>query len=472
MFEKSRTVLCTPRQDLLAKYPTRLERTSDQINHPRPIFRITIDCHDVRGDLNTWHNDHVKTGSVHHLRVEHPCLGLRRNYCCRSWAPTAGERGGRRKQPATLGVSAGRNLRWDFWELFSLALFDKILFKVIRQAALRKFTSRNGVRKKWWVCHTWKPAHTLSWKTCRFVLFGPTTTEPARLEYWDNERKWRAKTPPKRSIVLQKCFNINRKLDTRSGWRSKEIALVWHQLFLMLFLSGILEARLSLLSTPWMTACQLSSRRRTSSATGSTSCSLCSKARAATWTGSDRCRTTSTCGTSRSRRSLLKRTTSPRWTTWKARNVSAWPQTLWSSSRSAPTTVSSSPTRVCAAVPTTTGTSNSRPVAILPLALERSSSTVTILRCLSTSTRRWSRRWRTRRARSTTWNPLVPEIAPYRWARRSEPEEVKCRPRRAFLETWNATGRSRNLRGREEASLVRWLLSQGWSHQDRTPWGN
>ena len=58
---------------------------------------------------------------------------------------------------------------------------------------------------------------TLSWKTCRFVLFGPTTTEPARLEYWDNERKWRAKTPPKRSIVLQKCFNINRKLDTRSG---------------------------------------------------------------------------------------------------------------------------------------------------------------------------------------------------------------------------------------------------------------
>ena len=51
----------------------------------------------------------------------------------------------------------------------------------------------------------------------RFVLFGPTTTEPARLEYWDNERKWRAKTPPKRSIVLQKCFNINRKLDTRSG---------------------------------------------------------------------------------------------------------------------------------------------------------------------------------------------------------------------------------------------------------------
>ena len=226
-------MLCTPRQVLLAKYQTRLERTSDQINHPRPIFRITIDCHDVRGDLNTWHNDHVKTGSVHHLRVEHPCLGLRRNYCCRSWAPTAGERGGRRRPPATLGVSAGRNLRWDFWELFSMALFDKILFKVIRQAALRKFTSRNGVRKKWWVCHKWKLAHTLSSKTCRFVLFGPTTTEPARLEYWDNERKWRAKTPPKRSIVLQKCFNINRKLDTRSSWRSKEIALVWIQLFLI-----------------------------------------------------------------------------------------------------------------------------------------------------------------------------------------------------------------------------------------------
>jgi len=80
--------------------------------------------------------------------------------------------------------------------------------QVIRQASLRKFTSRNGVRKKW------------------FVLFGPTTTEPARLEYWDNERKWRAKTPPKRSIVLQKCFNINRKLDTRDS-RSKIVIAIY-----------------------------------------------------------------------------------------------------------------------------------------------------------------------------------------------------------------------------------------------------
>jgi len=79
---------------------------------------------------------------------------------------------------------------------------------VVRQAALRKFTSRNGVRKKW------------------FVLFGPSATEPARLEYWDNERKWRAKTPAKRSIVLQKCFNINRKLDTRDS-RSKIVIAIY-----------------------------------------------------------------------------------------------------------------------------------------------------------------------------------------------------------------------------------------------------
>ena len=54
---------------------------------------------------------------------------------------------------------------------------------------------------------------------------GPTAVEPARLEYWDNERKWRAKTPPKRSIVLQKCFNINRKLDTRDSRNKIVIAI-------------------------------------------------------------------------------------------------------------------------------------------------------------------------------------------------------------------------------------------------------
>lgn len=45
------------------------------------------------------------------------------------------------------------------------------------------------------------------------------------MEYWDSERKWRAKAPPKRSIILAKCFNINRKLDTRDSRNKIVIAI-------------------------------------------------------------------------------------------------------------------------------------------------------------------------------------------------------------------------------------------------------
>jgi len=75
---------------------------------------------------------------------------------------------------------------------------------VIRAAHLKKLKSN---RKKW------------------FVLHGATATTSAKLEYYDSERKWRSKAPPKRSIILEKCFNINRKQDTRDSRNKLVIAL-------------------------------------------------------------------------------------------------------------------------------------------------------------------------------------------------------------------------------------------------------
>lgn len=75
---------------------------------------------------------------------------------------------------------------------------------VIRTASLKKL---KGNKKKF------------------FVLTDTTSTCPARLEYYDNERKWKSKAAPKRSIVLEKCFNINRKLDTRDSRNRFVIAL-------------------------------------------------------------------------------------------------------------------------------------------------------------------------------------------------------------------------------------------------------
>ncbi len=46
-------------------------------------------------------------------------------------------------------------------------------------------------------------------------LLGATSTSAAKLVYFDSEQKHRAKNPPKREIVLEKCFNINRKQDSQ-----------------------------------------------------------------------------------------------------------------------------------------------------------------------------------------------------------------------------------------------------------------
>ena len=48
-----------------------------------------------------------------------------------------------------------------------------------------------------------------------FVLYKDTACNSARLEYFDNEKKFRAGQAPKRVIKLKHCFNINRRLDTK-----------------------------------------------------------------------------------------------------------------------------------------------------------------------------------------------------------------------------------------------------------------
>ncbi|XP_013775666.2 insulin receptor substrate 1-like isoform X1 [Limulus polyphemus] len=48
-----------------------------------------------------------------------------------------------------------------------------------------------------------------------FVLKSQSACSPAKLEYYDTEKKWRAGALPKRNIVLKTCFNINRKFDAR-----------------------------------------------------------------------------------------------------------------------------------------------------------------------------------------------------------------------------------------------------------------
>ncbi|GAB1600700.1 uncharacterized protein LOC106876466 isoform X1 [Argonauta hians] len=48
-----------------------------------------------------------------------------------------------------------------------------------------------------------------------FVLRGNSNAGPARLEYYDSEKKYRASAVPKRSIELNSCFNINKKIDPK-----------------------------------------------------------------------------------------------------------------------------------------------------------------------------------------------------------------------------------------------------------------
>lgn len=48
-----------------------------------------------------------------------------------------------------------------------------------------------------------------------FVLRCESADYPARLEYYDNEKKFKAHQEPKRSISLKACFNINRRIDLK-----------------------------------------------------------------------------------------------------------------------------------------------------------------------------------------------------------------------------------------------------------------
>ncbi|XP_060522880.1 insulin receptor substrate 2-B isoform X2 [Cylas formicarius] len=48
-----------------------------------------------------------------------------------------------------------------------------------------------------------------------FVLRAETPDCLARLEYYDSEKKFRSGLPPKRSIPLKTCFNINKRTDTK-----------------------------------------------------------------------------------------------------------------------------------------------------------------------------------------------------------------------------------------------------------------
>lgn len=49
-----------------------------------------------------------------------------------------------------------------------------------------------------------------------FVLVSDNGDKPARLEYYDSEKKFRSRFGhPKRSIVLKSCFHISRRLDTK-----------------------------------------------------------------------------------------------------------------------------------------------------------------------------------------------------------------------------------------------------------------
>lgn len=48
-----------------------------------------------------------------------------------------------------------------------------------------------------------------------FVLRGDSPGHPACLEYYDSKKKFDNRHPPKRSISMRSCFNINRRVDTK-----------------------------------------------------------------------------------------------------------------------------------------------------------------------------------------------------------------------------------------------------------------
>lgn len=50
-----------------------------------------------------------------------------------------------------------------------------------------------------------------------FVLRAASERGPARLEYYENEKKFRSKAPvPKKTVSLETCFNINRRADSKN----------------------------------------------------------------------------------------------------------------------------------------------------------------------------------------------------------------------------------------------------------------
>lgn len=50
-----------------------------------------------------------------------------------------------------------------------------------------------------------------------FVLRAASEQGPARLEYYENEKKFRSKSPvPKKAVNLDSCFNINKRADSKN----------------------------------------------------------------------------------------------------------------------------------------------------------------------------------------------------------------------------------------------------------------
>ncbi|GAB6029691.1 hypothetical protein CHUAL_005415 [Chamberlinius hualienensis] len=82
---------------------------------------------------------------------------------------------------------------------------------------------KSGYLKKLKYIRDWhtKTARIFSHQTLKkkfFVLKAESESGPARLEYHDNEKKWKTGVQPKRAINLKTCFDINRRMDTRYQW--------------------------------------------------------------------------------------------------------------------------------------------------------------------------------------------------------------------------------------------------------------
>jgi hypothetical protein len=48
-----------------------------------------------------------------------------------------------------------------------------------------------------------------------FILRATSSSGPARLDYFDNEKKFKTNHPPKKSYELHTFFNINKKVDSK-----------------------------------------------------------------------------------------------------------------------------------------------------------------------------------------------------------------------------------------------------------------